>query len=143
MTILAPQVRYPDHNHLSTNEVYLFLSDIDFWQGDGPWKHLDAAVTFLAHRSSYMKCAPIKRRLWRSGFYRISCRARSVFRERSLALTPSFSTKFHNIHYATLDCSRKVKMSCFCKVRMSHSPGLIDLWETADGTDYDERARPA
>lgn len=38
---------------------------------------------------------------------------------------------------------RKVKVSCFCKVGMSHSPSLIDVWEIADGIDCDERARSA
>ena len=50
---------------------------------------------------------------------------------------------FHNICYAIIVCGRKVKVSCFCKVGMSHSPGLIGIWEIADGIDYDERARPA
>lgn len=46
---------------------------------------------------------------------------------------------FHNIYYATIYCSRKVKVSCFCKVGMSLSPCLM-TWEIADGTDSDERA---
>lgn len=37
--------------------------------------------------------------------------------------------KFHNLSYLIFVCSRKVKVSCFCKVGMSHSPGLIDTWE--------------
>jgi len=37
-------------------------------------------------------------------------------------------------------CSRKVEVSCFCKVGMSHSPRLIGAGEIADGTDSDERA---
>lgn len=34
-------------------------------------------------------------------------------------------------------------MSCFCKVGMSHSPGLNDAWENADGIGCDERMRSA
>ncbi|WP_204332881.1 hypothetical protein, partial [Rhizobium ruizarguesonis] len=49
---------------------------------------------------------------------------------------------FHKIDYATFACSRKVEVSCFCKVGMSLSPGLMAV-EIADGTDSDERARPA
>lgn len=48
------------------------------------------------------------------------------------------SRKFHKIDYAINSCSRKVKVSCFCKVGMSHSPGLIDVREIADGIDHDE-----
>nr|WP_245512490.1 cell division protein ZapB [Rhizobium ruizarguesonis] len=48
----------------------------------------------------------------------------------------------HNNYYTTQICSRKVEVSCFCKVGMSHSPGLM-TWEIADGTDSDERARSA
>ncbi|WP_210421841.1 hypothetical protein, partial [Rhizobium sophoriradicis] len=33
-------------------------------------------------------------------------------------------------------CGRKVRMSCFCKVGMSHSPHLL-TWEIADGIDSD------
>ncbi|MGO7385268.1 hypothetical protein ACCT20_18555, partial [Rhizobium ruizarguesonis] len=43
------------------------------------------------------------------------------------------SLQFHKLHYATLACSRKVEVSCFCKVGMSHSPCLM-VWEIADGT---------
>ena len=46
----------------------------------------------------------------------------------------------HNPCYATQICSPKVRMSCFCKVGMSHSPVLNDAWEIADGIDSDERA---
>ncbi|TBF00337.1 hypothetical protein ELG94_40015, partial [Rhizobium ruizarguesonis] len=48
----------------------------------------------------------------------------------------------HNNYYTTQICSRKVEVSCFCKVGMSLSPGLMTV-EIADGTDSDERARPA
>ena len=48
---------------------------------------------------------------------------------------------FHNVSYAIFVCSRKVRMSCFCKVGMSHSPALNNVWEIADGIDCDERAR--
>ncbi|MGO7542237.1 hypothetical protein ACC680_27055, partial [Rhizobium ruizarguesonis] len=47
---------------------------------------------------------------------------------------------FHNLSYAIHVCSRKVEVSCFCKVGMSLSPGLMTV-EIADGTDSDERAR--
>lgn len=36
MSLLAPQVRYPDHNH-SPEEVYLVLSDGDFWRETSGW----------------------------------------------------------------------------------------------------------
>jgi hypothetical protein len=35
-SLLAPQVRYPDHNH-APEEVYLVLSDSRFRQGNGAW----------------------------------------------------------------------------------------------------------
>jgi hypothetical protein len=35
-SLLAPKVRYPDHNH-APEEVYLVLSEGEFRQGDGPW----------------------------------------------------------------------------------------------------------
>lgn len=35
-TLLAPHVRYPDHDH-APEEVYLVLSEGEFWQGDGDW----------------------------------------------------------------------------------------------------------
>ncbi|MGO7543912.1 hypothetical protein ACC680_35980, partial [Rhizobium ruizarguesonis] len=34
---------------------------------------------------------------------------------------------FHNVDYATLACSRKVEVSCFCRVGMSLSPGLMTV----------------
>ncbi|THK38997.1 transcriptional regulator [Ensifer sp. MPMI2T] len=36
ITLMAPHVRYPDHNH-PPEEVYLALSDGAFRQADGPW----------------------------------------------------------------------------------------------------------
>ncbi|GGE14668.1 hypothetical protein GCM10008012_66400 [Rhizobium anhuiense] len=54
--------------------------------------------------------------------------------------TPEANHRFHKLDYATTVCSRKVKVSCFCKVGMSHSPRLIGAGEIADGTDSDERA---
>ena len=36
VSLLAPYVRYPDHNH-PPDESYLVLSDGDFRQGDGDW----------------------------------------------------------------------------------------------------------
>lgn len=36
LSLLAPGVRYPDHNH-RPEEVYLVLSEGDFRQGDDPW----------------------------------------------------------------------------------------------------------
>ncbi|WP_331372747.1 dimethylsulfoniopropionate lyase [Sinorhizobium chiapasense] len=36
VTLMAPHVRYPDHNH-RPEEVYLVLSDGAFRQGDGQW----------------------------------------------------------------------------------------------------------
>ncbi len=41
--------------------------------------------------------------------------------------------KFHNVDYRILTCSRKVRMSCFCKVGMSHSPAVKDAWEMQVG----------
>lgn len=35
-TLLAPNVRYPDHDH-APEEVYLVLSEGEFSQGDGDW----------------------------------------------------------------------------------------------------------
>lgn len=35
-SLLAPRVRYPDHNH-PPEEVYLVVSDGEFRQDDGPW----------------------------------------------------------------------------------------------------------
>lgn len=49
--------------------------------------------------------------------------------------------EFHNTCYAIIVCSRKVKVSYFRKVGMSHSPDLNDTGEIADGIDHDERAR--
>jgi|GEM_PF-5443804 len=40
---------------------------------------------------------------------------------------PAGGVKFHKVSYAICYCSRKVKVSCFCNVRMSLSPGLDDL----------------
>lgn len=36
VTLMAPDVRYPDHDH-GPEEVYLVLSDGAFRQGEGPW----------------------------------------------------------------------------------------------------------
>ena len=36
VTLMAPNVRYPDHNH-APEEVYLVLSEGDFLQGDRGW----------------------------------------------------------------------------------------------------------
>ncbi|MBB3236965.1 dimethylsulfoniopropionate lyase [Phyllobacterium endophyticum] len=36
VTLMAPHVRYPDHNH-APEEVYLVLSPGEFRQGDGGW----------------------------------------------------------------------------------------------------------
>lgn len=36
VTLLAPNVRYPDHDH-APEEVYLVLSDGEFRQGEGEW----------------------------------------------------------------------------------------------------------
>ena len=36
LSLLAPGVRYPDHNH-SPEEIYLVLTDGQFRQGDGGW----------------------------------------------------------------------------------------------------------
>ncbi|WP_184498792.1 MULTISPECIES: dimethylsulfoniopropionate lyase [Rhizobium] len=36
VTLLAPHVRYPDHDH-APEEVYLVLSDGEFQQGEGDW----------------------------------------------------------------------------------------------------------
>lgn len=36
LSLLAPHVRYPDHDH-APEETYLVLSDGEFRQGDGPW----------------------------------------------------------------------------------------------------------
>jgi Dimethlysulfonioproprionate lyase len=35
-TVMAPKVRYPDHNH-APEEVYLVLSEGEFRQGEGAW----------------------------------------------------------------------------------------------------------
>ena len=36
VSVLAPDVRYPDHDH-APEEVYLVLSDAEFRQGGGDW----------------------------------------------------------------------------------------------------------
>ncbi|MBX5186134.1 MULTISPECIES: dimethylsulfoniopropionate lyase [unclassified Rhizobium] len=36
VTLMAPQVRYPDHDH-APEEVYLVLSEGEFQQGEGDW----------------------------------------------------------------------------------------------------------
>ncbi|MBY5572140.1 transcriptional regulator [Rhizobium leguminosarum] len=36
VTLMAPQVRYPDHDH-APEEVYLVLSEGEFKQGEGDW----------------------------------------------------------------------------------------------------------
>jgi len=36
VTLMAPNVRYPDHDH-APEEVYLVLSEGEFRQGDDPW----------------------------------------------------------------------------------------------------------
>lgn len=36
VSLLAPNVRYPDHNH-APEEVYLVLSEGEFQHGDSPW----------------------------------------------------------------------------------------------------------
>lgn len=35
-TLIAPNVRYPDHDH-APEETYLVLADGDFMQGDSGW----------------------------------------------------------------------------------------------------------
>jgi len=35
-TLMAPQVRYPDHDH-APEETYLVLSEGEFWHGSGSW----------------------------------------------------------------------------------------------------------
>lgn len=55
------------------------------------------------------------------------CRTNS--KERRSPPRPRHGTarEFHNADYLISLCSRKVKVSCFCNVRMSLSPGLDDL----------------
>jgi hypothetical protein len=65
----------------------------------------------------------------------------AVSREKATLPKPQRSSIMHIMLPHT--CSRKVRMSCFCKVGMSHSPRLNDVWEIADGIDSDERARSA
>ncbi|WP_315925798.1 dimethylsulfonioproprionate lyase family protein [Mesorhizobium sp. SP-1A] len=36
VSLLAPNVRYPDHDH-APEEVYLVLSEGEFWHGKDPW----------------------------------------------------------------------------------------------------------
>lgn len=101
----------------------------------------------LSRRLPYSsgKSTPILRarlKLWGREQFSIRLRDWTFVTERFKSdLVSAKHSKFHKIDYAIFVCSRKVKVSCFCKVGMSHSPGLIDTWEIADGTDYDERAR--
>lgn len=45
LSLLAPSVRYPDHNH-SPEEIYLVLTDGQFRQGDGGWFTPGVGTTF-------------------------------------------------------------------------------------------------
>ena len=45
LSLLAPEVRYPDHNH-SPEEVYLALSEGDFWRESSGWFTPGIAGTF-------------------------------------------------------------------------------------------------
>ncbi|YCI06795.1 hypothetical protein M1D34_27625 (plasmid) [Ensifer sp. D2-11] len=47
--------------------------------------------------------------------------------DRRKSNTSQMTAQFHNYPYVIHLCSRKVKLSCFCKVGMSLSPGFDDL----------------
>lgn len=74
VSLLAPHVRYPDHNH-SPEEIYLVLSPGRFQHGLSGWFERASAEHFTTNRTSSMLWSRATRCSWRYGASGRHCRA--------------------------------------------------------------------